>query len=159
MNENSSISELMSHFAGLNIQEMTLRQGDLELHLRKPDPQWAGNSQSGTISPVTPATQQSTLDSSAPPPEKSAVPAALDDAALYTVTSPLVGTFYAAQAPGQPDFVHVGDRVTKGKPLCIVEAMKVMNTIEADVDGEIAEVLTKSGSLVEYGTPLFRIKV
>ena len=73
------------------------------------------------------------------------------------VTSPLVGTFYTRPAPDKPDFAAVGDKVEKGDVLCIVEAMKVMNEITSEVDGEIAEVCAKNEQMVEYGQHLFRI--
>ena len=80
------------------------------------------------------------------------------DSAYYEITSPLVGTFYASSAPGEPSLVSVGDRISKGKTLCIVEAMKIMNEVESDVSGEIVEVCVENESLVEYGQVLFRIK-
>ncbi len=77
---------------------------------------------------------------------------------LHQVKSPIVGTFYESPSPGSPSFVKVGDIVEVGQVLCIVEAMKLMNEIEADVAGEIVERIAKSGSPVEYGQPLFAIK-
>ena len=77
---------------------------------------------------------------------------------LATVTSPFVGTFYRAPSPGADDFVHVGQAVTKGQTLCIVEAMKLMNEIESDVSGTIVEILVENGKSVEYGQKLFIIK-
>lgn len=74
------------------------------------------------------------------------------------VVSPLVGTFYAAPSEGAEPFVTVGDSVKKGQTLAIVEAMKLMNDIESDYDGTIAEVLVENGQPVEYGQPLFRVK-
>lgn len=73
------------------------------------------------------------------------------------VSSPLVGTFYAAPAEGAAPFVSVGDTVKKGQVLAIVEAMKLMNEIESDYDGTVAEILVENGEGVEYGQPLFRI--
>ena len=73
------------------------------------------------------------------------------------VKSPLVGTFYAAPSEDAPAFVKVGDKVKKGQVLAIVEAMKLMNDIESDFDGEIAEILVENGQPVEYGQPLFTI--
>ena len=73
------------------------------------------------------------------------------------VKSPLVGTFYVAPAEDAPAFVKVGDKVKKGKIIAIVEAMKLMNDIESDFDGQIAEVYVENGDAVEYGQPLFRI--
>nr|WP_294664835.1 acetyl-CoA carboxylase biotin carboxyl carrier protein [uncultured Blautia sp.] len=74
------------------------------------------------------------------------------------VKSPLVGTFYAAPSEDAPAFVKVGDKVKKGQVLAIVEAMKLMNDIESDFDGEIAEILVENGQPVEYGQPLFVIR-
>lgn len=74
------------------------------------------------------------------------------------IKSPMVGTFYSKPSPTSEAFVKVGDTVKKGDTLCIIEAMKLMNEIEAEYDGEIAEILIKDGEVVEFGTPLFRIK-
>ena len=73
------------------------------------------------------------------------------------VLSPMVGTFYAQPAPDKPMFVKVGDKVKKGQTLCIIEAMKLMNEIESEYDGEITEILVKSEDMVEFGQPLFII--
>jgi acetyl-CoA carboxylase biotin carboxyl carrier protein len=82
-----------------------------------------------------------------------------DEAKLHKIVSPMVGTFYKAPAPDAPPYVKVGDRVEEKTIVCIVEAMKLMNEIEADVRGEIVEVLVENGQLVEYGQPLFLVKV
>ncbi|MDF2542818.1 MAG: hypothetical protein K0S47_2536 [Herbinix sp.] len=74
------------------------------------------------------------------------------------VLSPMVGTFYAKASPDKPPFVKVGDKVKKGQTLCIIEAMKLMNEIESEYDGEVAEVLLQNEDMVEYGQPLFIIK-
>ncbi len=75
-----------------------------------------------------------------------------------TINSPMVGTFYASSAPDKPAYVKVGDKVKKGQVVCIVEAMKLMNEIESDVDGEIVEILVNNEDMVEYGQPMFVIK-
>ncbi|MBC8060311.1 MAG: acetyl-CoA carboxylase biotin carboxyl carrier protein [Clostridiaceae bacterium] len=77
---------------------------------------------------------------------------------LHIIKSPIVGTFYASASPEKPHFVSVGTMVKKGSILCILEAMKLMNEIESDVDGEVVEVLVKSEDMVEYGQSLFKIK-
>ncbi|MED3668655.1 acetyl-CoA carboxylase biotin carboxyl carrier protein, partial [Geobacillus kaustophilus] len=77
---------------------------------------------------------------------------------LHQITSPMVGTFYAAPAPDKPPYVKPGDKVKKDTVVCIIEAMKLFNEIEAEVDGEIVEVLVQNGQLVEYGQPLFLVK-
>ena len=74
------------------------------------------------------------------------------------ITAPLVGTFYSSSSPDSEAYVKVGDKITKGMIICIIEAMKIMNEIESETDGEIAEVLLDNGSPVEYGQPLFRLK-
>ena len=74
------------------------------------------------------------------------------------ITSPIVGTFYSAASPETPAFVRVGDTVKKGQPVCIVEAMKLMNEINCDYDCEIEAVLVSNEQKVEYGQPLFRVK-
>jgi acetyl-CoA carboxylase biotin carboxyl carrier protein len=86
-----------------------------------------------------------------------AVPAASTEN-LHKITSPMVGTFYAAPSPDAENYVNVGDRVSSNKVVCIVEAMKLFNEIEAEVNGEIVEILAKNGQLVEYGQPLFLVK-
>ena len=74
------------------------------------------------------------------------------------VKSPMVGTFYASSSPDKDPYVKIGDRVHKGQVLCIVEAMKLMNEIESEFDGEIVEICANNEDVVEYGTPLFKIK-
>jgi acetyl-CoA carboxylase biotin carboxyl carrier protein len=76
---------------------------------------------------------------------------------LVEVPSPMVGTFYRSPAPGEAAFVEVGDRVKAGQSVCIIEAMKLMNEIEAEVSGQVMEILVQNGEPVEYGQPLMRI--
>ena len=84
--------------------------------------------------------------------------AAATDAGLHVVKSPFVGTFYAAPSPGKPAYAKVGDKVKVGQALCVLEAMKIMNEIDSDVNGEIVEICVDNESLVEFGQPLFKIK-
>ena len=84
--------------------------------------------------------------------------APIDDANLSIITSPMVGTFYSSASPESPAFVEVGGTVSKGKVVCIIEAMKLMNEIESDYSGTVIECLAKDGDMVEYGQPLFKIK-
>jgi acetyl-CoA carboxylase biotin carboxyl carrier protein len=81
------------------------------------------------------------------------------EAGLHIITSPIVGTYYRSPNPEAGPFVNVGDRVTKGKVLCIIEAMKLMNEIESDVDGVIVTIYPQNGQPVEYGEKLFAVKV
>ncbi len=82
----------------------------------------------------------------------------LTDPTLQTVTSPIVGTFYESPSPGSPAFVHPGDRIQPGKVLCIIESMKLMNEIEAEISGVIVKRLVDNGQPVEYGEALFLVK-
>lgn len=90
----------------------------------------------------------------APTPEGEAP---LDMAHTTAVRAPMVGVFYAAPAPGAEPFVHVGSKVKKGETLCVIEAMKVMNEVTAEADGEIVDICVKDGELVEYGCCLMKI--
>ena len=88
----------------------------------------------------------------------SAESTALRTPGVEVITAPLVGTFYRAAAPDAPPFVEVGDKVKKGKTLCILEAMKLMNEFQAEFDLEIVNILVENGRMVEYGAPLFEVR-
>jgi acetyl-CoA carboxylase biotin carboxyl carrier protein len=91
-------------------------------------------------------------------PRRRPPPSPSEPVAAGTVKSPLVGTFYGAPEPGSKPFVEIGDHIDKGQVLCIVEAMKLMNEIESEHSGTVAEVFIEDGQPVEYGQPLFRIE-
>jgi len=74
------------------------------------------------------------------------------------ITAPMVGTFYRASAPGEPVFVELGSRISVGQPICILEAMKLMNELEAEVSGEVVEILVENGTPVEFGQVLMRVR-
>jgi acetyl-CoA carboxylase biotin carboxyl carrier protein len=99
-----------------------------------------------------------TLPGATPVASAAAAAEAGPDAGAHIVKSPIVGTFYDAPSPDAEAFVKVGDHVSNGQVLCIVEAMKLMNEIEADAAGEIVKIYVKAGQPVEYGQPLFAIK-
>ncbi|MED3803134.1 acetyl-CoA carboxylase biotin carboxyl carrier protein [Lysinibacillus xylanilyticus] len=103
--------------------------------------------------PVAPATP-----ASAKAEEAQAAVQANNDSSLHKIVSPMVGTFYQSPNPDSPAYVKMGDKVGNETIVCIVEAMKLFNEIEAEVQGEIVEVLVKDGELVEYGQPLFLVK-
>jgi len=83
----------------------------------------------------------------------------VEDVNVKEVVSPIVGTFYASSSPEKPSFVKVGSKVKKGDTLCIVEAMKLMNEIQSEFDGEIVEILVNNEQMVEYGQAIFKIKI
>lgn len=86
------------------------------------------------------------------------VTSVVEDSTLHKITSPMVGTFYQSSSPDAASYVAVGSKVSTDSIVCIVEAMKLFNEIEAEVNGEIVEILVKDGQLVEYGQPLFLVK-
>ncbi|WP_413362622.1 acetyl-CoA carboxylase biotin carboxyl carrier protein [Lysinibacillus sp. 3P01SB] len=108
----------------------------------------------------TPVVEQEQAAPAPAPVKEEAAPAApvAADADLHKITSPMVGTFYQAPSPDASAYVKVGDKVGDETIVCIVEAMKLFNEIEAEIKGEIVEVLVKDGQLVEYGQPLFLVK-
>jgi acetyl-CoA carboxylase biotin carboxyl carrier protein len=101
------------------------------------------------VAPIAPAVPPAAALPSPPSP--------LATEKLVEITSPIVGTFYSAPAPDEPPFVNVGDRIRNGQTVCIIEAMKIMNEIEAEVNGEIVEILVKNGDSVEFGQALMRV--
>ena len=110
--------------------------------------------------PVQQAQQSQTVESAVPQVNEAASKdvAAQEDTKLHKIESPMVGTFYASPSPDADSFVQPGSKVSKDSVVCIVEAMKLFNEIEADIKGEIVETLVENGQLVEYGQPLFLVK-
>jgi acetyl-CoA carboxylase biotin carboxyl carrier protein len=103
------------------------------------------------VAPPSPSLETSTTTPIAATKEEKVLPAG------ETITSPFVGTFYRSPSPESPSFVEVGSKIKKGQALCIVEAMKLMNEIEAEIEGEIVAILVDNAKPVEFGTPLFII--
>jgi acetyl-CoA carboxylase biotin carboxyl carrier protein len=130
-----------------SLTEFTLKEGDMKITMSKLDhPPVIGAGM-----PMMPPPQEGR-----PMPENPA-PVEKEEEKLF-ITSPIVGTFYSAPAPDAPAFVRVGDHVKNGQTVCILEAMKLMNEIQADFDCEIETVLVSNEQKVEYGQPLFRVK-
>jgi len=109
--------------------------------------------------PANPASRVDEAAASQAPAAASAPVEDVIDASWHVITSPIVGTFYEAPNPEADPFARVGDRVSKGAVLCIIEAMKLMNEIESDVDGEIVKIFPKNGQPIEYGENLFALKL
>jgi len=115
------------------------------------------------ITRASPPANQTVMLHDAPQPTAAPAPVAIAEAAVpvaegHTVKSPMVGTFYRSASPGAAPFVEIGDAVAQGDTLCIVEAMKLMNEIEADATGTIKAILVENGQAVEFGQPLFIIE-
>ncbi len=158
-----ALKELIDLLKQSEIGEFSLEQDDLKVQLK-----FAGQNATGTAGALdmgqlarllSAAPQAGTASHVAAPAAVSESPSSAGvEAGLHTVKSPIVGTFYEAPSPGTPPFVKPGDVVENGQILCIVEAMKLMNEIEADAAGEIVQRLVNSGQPVEYGQPLFLIR-
>ena len=110
------------------------------------------------VPPVAPVEVETTVAAAQVEVPKQEEQKVVQNENLHKITSPMVGTFYSSSSPDTPAYVSVGDRVSKDSIVCIVEAMKLFNEIDADVDGEIVEILVNNGQLVEYGQPLFLVK-
>lgn len=111
--------------------------------------------QPSSAAPVIQASQAPAASSATPSSSSSALSGLLDSG--HTVKSPMVGTFYRSSAPGSPPFVEVGQQVKEGDTLCIIEAMKLLNEIDADISGTVTQILVENGQPVEFGQPLFVI--
>jgi acetyl-CoA carboxylase biotin carboxyl carrier protein len=154
------IKQILDLVRDHNLAEFELERDGLKVRIRK-----AGHEQPVFLAP--PGAVQAALPSPGPVPM--AAPAAgapLDSPAeapdsvdLAVIKSPIVGTFYRSPEPSAPAFIEVGDTVKKGQVLCIIEAMKLMNEIESDCDGEVAAVYVESGKAVQFGERLFAVRV
>ncbi len=147
------------------LDEMTIEEGEFKLTLKKaaePSASSAMNAMPMMMPPPYFASQPPAQPTPAPPP--TAKPAETPTAPVETgkkykeIRSPMVGTFYRAPAPEANPYVQVGDTITKGKVLCIIEAMKLMNEIESDVDGKIVKILVENGKPVEFDQVLFLVE-
>ncbi len=143
-----------------DVMQLTWRRGEERLTLRRGQPSTAVvqaipalETPAATEPPATPRAPVPAPQAGGTSPRKED-----DEKPGQLVTSPFVGTFYRTPAPDQPPFVELGSAVRKGQVLCIIEAMKLMNEIEAEVAGRIAEILVENGQPVEFGQPLFRIE-
>lgn len=155
--ELDEIRELITLMEQSSLHELTFEQDGVRLHLKKTPVTRRSeeNPEEGSL-PTIPNRQPS--DEQSPAPQPSPQGTAGTDASLHEIVSPMVGTFYRAPAPDADPYVDVGDRVNDKTIVCIVEAMKLMNEIEAEIEGEIVKVLVENGQLVEYGQPLFLVK-
>jgi acetyl-CoA carboxylase biotin carboxyl carrier protein len=151
------IRELLNAISQADIAEFSLKSEQFELTVRK----GVSNVSTETVVQSTsqqpqPQPQPATAESSSSQEATSTPPP--DQSEWEEITSPIVGTFYEAPAPGEAPFVKVGDHIQANQTVCIVEAMKIMNEIEAEVSGQVMEITAKNGEPVEYGQTLMRIK-
>jgi acetyl-CoA carboxylase biotin carboxyl carrier protein len=147
------LKELLEFVSERNIAELELEEGGTKLKIRK---SLAGSALQEHLAAVAAAaTPEAVAAPAASTP--AATETALEDGLLY-ITSPMVGTFYRQPEPGADPFAREGDFVKKGQVLCIIEAMKLMNEIESDHDGQLVKILAENGQAVQYGDKLFALR-
>jgi acetyl-CoA carboxylase biotin carboxyl carrier protein len=152
------IKELIELVSRYRLQGLEIERSGFRLKIDGHDREReAGPAAPAAAPPAAPAAEPAAVPP-APAAEEGAAPAAVPGGA-HVLTSPIVGTFYASPSPDAEPYVRQGDRVRKGQVLCIVEAMKLMNEIESDADGVIAEIYPQNAQPVEFGEPLFAIRV
>jgi acetyl-CoA carboxylase biotin carboxyl carrier protein len=151
----TQIQELIKFVAKSGVSEVEIEQKDFKIKITTP---------SGKVQMVAAPVQMQVAAAPPAPAPVAAAPAApapaaapAADAKYVTIKAPMIGTFYRAAGPGKPEFVNVGDTIEKGKPICIIEAMKLFNEIESEVTGKIVKVLVDDAKPVEYDQPLFLV--
>jgi acetyl-CoA carboxylase biotin carboxyl carrier protein len=161
------LERLLSFMSEHGLEEFEYAHGDLRIRLKKAiAPPSVSPSRAlpaapefvvpGTPAPAAPASAGAAPAASEPSAAASPVSSPADD--LHTIKSPIVGTFYASPNPEAEPFVKTGDMVEAGQTVCIIEAMKLMNEIEAEISGEVVRILVENGQPVEYGEPLFALR-
>lgn len=149
--ELNEIKELMTLLEESSLEEIKLEKNGTKIKLKKPSVQAVQ---------VAPTQVVQAAPSAATAPEAPAAAASVtSDANTKQITSPMVGTFYTSSTPGAAPFASVGDKISASTVVCMIEAMKLFNEIEAEVDGEIVDIHVTNGQLVEFGQPLFTVKI
>jgi acetyl-CoA carboxylase biotin carboxyl carrier protein len=157
------IRELLAVVGQTDISELTIESGDEKITVRKAAP--VSSPALTTIEvPVRTGQYFAQEPSNSPPPAPpaAATPAPPAEEAnanngLVPIASPMVGTFYRSPSPSAPPFLDVGDKVTVGQTVCIIEAMKLMNDLPSEVSGKVVRICVENGTTVEYGQPLFMV--
>ena len=161
-NKLEELRELVEFLKANGIAEFDMEQDDLKVRIKfagEPAVAPAGGFDMAQLSRLMASAPAAAPAAAAPTGKSAAAELAAElEEKLHEVKSPIVGTFYESPSPGAPPFVKVGDQVEVGQVLCIVEAMKLMNEIEADVAGEVVRRIASSGQPVEYGQALFAIR-
>lgn len=150
----NEIKKLIKVFESSQVTELSISEGDLKIKMSK-----NGSGVSGYNAAIVSSNSRTENfdDKSSKPETLKEKEIQKTEENLHIINSPIVGTFYRAPAPDADPYVQVGDTVSTGTVLCIVEAMKLMNEIESDVSGKVVKILVDNGTPVEYGQPLFQI--
>ena len=150
--DHEQLHRLIEALGESDIQEFRLEGDDFRLEIRRNLPGQA------VMPPVMPAPVAAAAAPAAAEPASPPPAATATRSDLLEITAPMVGTFYRAPAPGEAPFIEVGNRIDVGQTVCILEAMKLMNELEAEVSGEVVEILVDNGTPVEFGQVLMRVR-
>lgn len=158
--ETKDIQKLIDFISQSGLDEVNIETSELKLNIKR----YSGVVPAVQAQPVVVAPQQVAAPAPQPvataPAPAAAVPAPAQPAAnTVTIKSPMIGTFYRSAGPDKPSFVEVGDEVSAGKTVCIIEAMKLFNEIESEVSGRIVKVLVENATPVEFDQPLFVVEI
>jgi acetyl-CoA carboxylase biotin carboxyl carrier protein len=154
----TEIENLIKFIAQLGLEEVSIETDQFKLSVRRSAPKTLYEVPSKALVLEKPADSAPTLPSIHPDLSSTTPPSAASAEEYITIKSPMIGTFYRAPSPNKPPFVQEGETIKKGQPLCVIEAMKLFNEIEAEAAGILAKVLIEDASPVEYDQPLFLIK-
>lgn len=160
--ETKDIQKLIDFIAQSNLDEVNIETAELKLSIKRnsgvvqmpamPVQQIVAAAPVATPAPVA-------APAAVPPTPSAPTPSAAPAANTVTIKSPMIGTFYRSAGPDKPPFIEVGDEVTPGKTVCIIEAMKLFNEIESEVSGRIVKVLVENATPVEFDQPLFLVEI
>ena len=156
------LKQLIEFLKQYQVAEFDLDRGDLKIRLKfsQHETSSAGlGDLARLLASAPPGVAHAAAASHTAPAAPPAAPAADPDAGLHLVKSPIVGTYYGSPSPGAAPFVAPGDHVEKGQVICIIEAMKLMNEIESDASGELVKCFVSNGQPIEFGQPLFSVRV
>lgn len=153
------IQELIKIINKSNIGELSIEENDFKITIKqKEEPAQTYVTAAAAPAPVYAAAPAANAPVAAAAPAAAATPAAPKADNLVTIKSPMIGTFYRRSSPDKPNFVEVGDEIAPGKVVCIIEAMKLFNEIEAEISGKVVKVLVDDASPVEFDQPLFLVE-
>jgi acetyl-CoA carboxylase biotin carboxyl carrier protein len=157
----ADLKQLIEFLKEYQVAEFDLDRGDLKIRLKFNQQAAAPTGLDDLARLLALVPQGKATAGAASPSSEAPAEVAADDqeAALHQVKSPIVGTYYGSPSPGAAPFVVPGDRVEKGQVICIIEAMKLMNEIESDATGEIVKCLVSNGQPIEFGQPLFSVRL
>ena len=154
----AEINRVLAFMVEHGLEELEYASGEFRVRLKRLEAGAAGPAAAHPAPAASRAVHTPAPAAAEPPARSAASPPPPPAENVHTVKSPIVGTFYSSPSPDAAPFVKVGDVISRGQILCIVEAMKLMNEIEADQDGEITRVFVENGQPVEYGQPLFALR-